>query len=183
MALMAMGNTLGFNSPMMGMTYQTKQYNELKKEYDEFLEKFKAIGDLQKGDKLARDDKHIYFIHAKNTYFLHLRRWWGNQGRVFTFNYLDEDFSKFMKYLDKILASLDVTYDNRYTELSNSIRVLANNIMTGLYNLKATYPQEEKLLCKIDSIILSLIDFKNSMNEKLETPNISVSRRDRALSD
>ena len=180
---MAMGSTLGFNSPIMGITYQTKQYNKLKEEYDEFIEKFKKIGDLQKGDKLARNEKQVYYIHTKDMYFLQLRRWWENQGRTFTFSYLDEDFSKFMKYLDKILASLDMTYDNRYIELAKSTRVLANNIMTGLYNLKTTYPQEEKLLCKIDSIILSIIDFKNSMNEKLETPNTSVSRYGRALSD
>ena len=42
--------------------------------------------------------------------------------------------------------------------------------MNGLYNLKLTYKNEvnedgKKLICKIDSIIFTLIDFKNEMNE------------------
>ena len=45
-----------------------------------------------------------------------------------------------------------------------------NELFTGLYNLKLTYKNEvnedgKKLICKIDSIIFTLIDFKNEMNE------------------
>ena len=55
--------------------------------------------------------------------------------------------------------------------------------MTGLYTLKNTYPTEAKLICKIDSIILSLIDFKTSIGEKLEIKMPIAEQRQRALSD
>ena len=52
--------------------------------------------------------------------------------------------------------------------MGKNLKDLANSLMTGLYTLKKTYPTEAKLICKIDSIILSLIDFKKSIGEKLE---------------
>ena len=36
-----------------------------------------------------------------------------------------------------------------------------NEIIQGLYNLKKTYPNFKKIRCRIDSIILTVIDFKN----------------------
>jgi len=56
--------------------------------------------------------------------------------------------------------------------------------MTGLYTLKNTYPFEKNLICKIDSIILSLIDFKASLGEKLaiKIPEITPNRA-RAFSE
>jgi len=72
-----------------------------------------------------------------------------------------------MKYLDTILTNLEITYEVRYRELGKKLKDLANSLMTGLYTLKNTYPYEKELICKIDSIILSLIDFKTSLGEKL----------------
>ena len=37
-----------------------------------------------------------------------------------------------------------------------------DSIMPGLYHLKKTYPEESNLVAKIDSIIVTLIDFKDS---------------------
>ena len=56
--------------------------------------------------------------------------------------------------------------------------------MTGLYTLKNTYPYEKELICKIDSIILSLIDFKASLGEKLsiKLPQLTPARN-RAFSE
>ena len=84
-----------------------------------------------------------------------------------------------MNYLDKILNILNITHDGRYKILGKNLKDLANSVMTGLYTLKNTYPKEKKLICKIDSIIMSLIDFKKSIGEKLET----IPRRHRAFSD
>ena len=70
-----------------------------------YLEKFAEISKLQEGDKLARDSSGVYYRHEKGLYFIQLRRWWTKQGRSHTFNHLDEDFSKLMKFLDKLLNS------------------------------------------------------------------------------
>jgi len=81
------------------------------------------------------------------------------------------------------LNILNVTYDNRYRLLGKNLKDLANSLMAGLYTLKKTYPTEVKLICKIDSIILSLIDFKTSIGEKLEIQLPLTAQRQRAFSD
>lgn len=179
---MAMSETLGLNSPIQ-MKLRQQEFQNLQDEYDSYSTKFHEICELEDGDKLARDNSGVYYKHTKGEYFVQLRRWLTNQGRSQTFNYLDEDFSKFMKFLDKVLNMFNITYDNRYRLLGKNLKVLANSLMTGLYTLKKTYPEEVKLICKIDSIILSLIDFKTSIGEKLEIQLPSVTQRQRAFSD
>ena len=180
---MAMSENLGLNSQIQQMNFRQQEFKELQDEYDSYSTKFKEIGELEDGDKLARDSSGVYYRHTKEEYLVQLRRWWTSQGRSHTFNHLDEDFSKFMKFLDKVLNSLNVRYDNRYRLLGKNLKDLANSLMTGLYTLKKTYPTEVKLICKIDSIILSLIDFKTSIGEKLEIQMSFVPQRQRAFSD
>ena len=179
---MAMSETLGLNSTMQ-TNFRQQEFQELQDAYDSYSTKFKEIGELEEGDKLARDSSGVYYRHTNGEYFVQLKRWWTKQGRSHTFNHLDEDFSKFMKYLDKVLNILKMTYDSRYRLLGKNLKDLANSLMTGLYTLKKTYPTEAKLICKIDSIILALIDFKTSIGEKLEIQLPSVTQRQRAFSD
>jgi len=176
---MAMSETLGLNK----LNFRQQEFKELQDAYDSYSTKFKEIGELEEGDKLARDSSGVYYRHTNGEYFVQLKRWWTKQGRSHTFNHLDEDFSKFMKYLDKVLNILKMTYDGRYRLLGKNLKDLANSLMTGLYTLKKTYPTEVKLICKIDSIILALIDFKTSIGEKLEIQLPSVTQRQRAFSD
>ena len=176
---MAMSEKLGLNT----LNFRQQEFKELQDEYHSYSTKFKEIGELEEGDKLARDSSGVYYRHTNGEYFVQLKRWWTKQGRSHTFNHLDEDFSKFMKYLDKVLNILKMTYDGRYRLLGKNLKDLANSLMTGLYTLKKTYPTEVKLICKIDSIILALIDFKTSIGEKLEIQIPSVTQRQRAFSD
>jgi len=180
---MALSKNLGLNSPIQQTNFRQQEFKELQDEYESYSIKFKNIGELEDGDKLARDSSGVYYIHTKEVYFVQLRRWWTNQGRTHTFNHLDEDFMKFMKYLDKVINSLNITYDNRYRLLGKNLKDLANSLMTGLYTLKKTYPKEAKLICKIDSIILALIDFKKTIGEKLAIHLPAVQQRQRAFSD
>ncbi len=180
---MKLGGALGLSPNFQQMNLIRTELMKNEKLYEMYLEKFAEIGELQDGDKLARDSSGVYYRHEKGEYLVQLRRWWTNQGREHTFQHLD-DFTEFMKYLDTILTNLEITYEVRYRELGKKLKDLANSLMTGLYTLKNTYPAEKELICKIDSIILSLIDFKTSLGEKLSinvplyTPN-----RNRAFSE
>jgi hypothetical protein len=155
----------------------SNKYSELNNNYENFKSRLLEIGNIESGDKLARDNNKVYFLHKKNEWFLQARRWWGNQGRKFTFKHLDEDFTEYMKFLDKILGSLIFSLDARYINLAKKVRELSDSIMSGLYKLKSTYPEEKELICKIDSIILAIIDYKSSVSEKLNV------KRVRAFSD
>ena len=179
---MAIGGSLGINQQFSKINFRENELKELQQTYENYKIQFEEIGKLKDGDKLARDTSNVYYRHSKDMYLVQLRRWWLDQGRDFTFTFLDEDFTKFMKYLDKVLSCIDTTFDNRYKQLAKDLKDLANNVMTGLYTLKKTYPEEKELSCKIDSIILSLIDFKNSIGEKLEIVSVVI-KRQRALSD
>ena len=181
---MKLGGALGLSPNFQQMNQIKQELEENEKLYDMYKNKFEEIGKLQDGDKLARDASGIYYRHVKGEYFVQLRRWWTNQGRAHTFSHLDEDFTEFMKYLDTILRNLEITYEVRYRELAKKLKDLANSLMTGLYTLKNTYPSEKELICKIDSIILSLIDFKTSLGEKLNVklPYIAP-MRNRAFSE
>ena len=181
---MKLGGALGLSPNFQQMNLIRAQLEENEKLYEMYKNKFEEIGKLQDGDKLARDSSGVYYRHEKGIYFIQLRRWWTNQGRTHTFSHLDEDFTEFMKYLDTILRNLEITYEVRYRELAKKLKDLANLLMTGLYTLKKTYPSEKDLICKIDSIILSLIDFKTSLGEKLniKLPYIAPPRN-RALSE
>ena len=184
MALMKLGGVLGLSPNFQQMNLIRTELENNEKLYEMYLEKFAEISKLQDGDKLARDTSGVYYRHEKGLYFIQLRRWWTNQGREHTFQHLDEDFTEFMKYLDSILTNLEITYEVRYRELGKKLKDLANSLMTGSYTLKKTYPEEKDLICKIDSIILSLIDFKAGLGEKLaiNLPQITPNRH-RAFSE
>ena len=170
-----------FISSQLTTSINDIKFETLQNKFIDYEKKLSIIEELKEGDKLARSNNKIYFIHGKNEWFVQPRRWWSNQGREKTFQHLDEDFSEFMKYLNEILQSLIFVYENRYKDLAKSVRKCADGIITGLYNLKKTYPEEKKLLCKIDSIILTLIDFKSGVSEKLYT--VGKIERKRADSD
>jgi len=103
-----------------------------------------------------------------------ITRWWYSEGREKTVAYLDEDFTKFMKYLDKILSNIDCDPTGLYVRLVNEIRDFINLIIQGLYNLKKTYPEFVKMVAKVDSIILTLLDFKEKTDSYLERKKQNV---------
>ena len=168
MALAAISEKLGIPHNFQQLNIVLMQLEKNEKIYELYKIKFYEITKLKEGDKLARDNSGVYYRHEKGEYFVQLRRWWENQGRKQTFNHLDEDFTGFMKYLDNFLGNLGLSNDPRYEKLGNKLKELANLLMSGLYSLKSTYPEEKELICKVDSIILSLIDFKTSLVEKLK---------------
>jgi len=177
MALLAITRDICFHIPI---NFRQKEFNEMNDQFNLYVDKFEEICKLEIGDKLARDISGVYYRHIHGSYFIQLRRWWTCQGRHHTFNYLDEDFTKFMVFLDKTMNYINITFDIRYRQLAKNLRDLANSLMTGLYRLKKTYLHEKELSCKIDSIIMSLIDFKNDIGEKLDSP---ISRKLRGNSE
>ena len=169
MAISSIIATTNSSPQLSSLNINDENFKKLEEEFLNFEKNMFIISEVEEGDKLARSTSGIYFIHRKNEWFVQPRRWWGNQGRKQTFNHLDEDFTKFMKYLDKILESLIFILDTRYNNLAKNVIKMVDNLITGLYNLKKTYPEEKELICKIDSIILSMIDFKREYNSKNNT--------------
>lgn len=142
-----------------------KHIEDLEKQFTGFKNRLQCIGNITCGDKLSRGSDKLYYIHTKDMMFNGVRRWWTSQSRDKIVEYLKEDFESFMNFLDGLLRLLQLTYSSRVFDLSENILELVNRIIFGLYNLKETYPGEKKVICQVDSIILTLIDFKANLNE------------------
>ena len=54
------------------------------------------------------------------------------------------------------------------------IRKFIDDILPGLYSLKNTYPCTKEIIAKVDSIILTLIDFKNKTEDYINQKNKGI---------
>tara|TARA_B110000261_G_scaffold40439_1_gene47298 strand:- start:514 stop:1074 length:561 start_codon:yes stop_codon:yes gene_type:complete len=164
---------------------KTKEINSLdnyRRVLENYKEKLDIFNDLEVGIKLGKTNKTTeikeindteykeliitdeYYIF-ENTSLQKWARWWYSENREKTFNYLDKDFTKVIKFLDKIKEN--TSYFNIKTQISllKEINSFINKIIPGLYNLKKTYIENIKMKAKIDSIILVLIDFKGEIKK------------------
>ena len=49
--------------------------------------------------------------------------------------------------------------------MAKDVREFIDSILPGLYSLKKTYPGTKEIIAKVDSIILTLIDFKDKTED------------------
>ena len=146
----------------------------LKKDFEKHHRNLTIFLYIKEGDKMGKaNDKYTLYRAGRSQTWA---RWWYGENRKLTLNYIDVDFTLFVKYLDTLLAMKTVSSIPHYKTLVDDTVEFINNIIPGLYNLKKTYHDYDKLICKIDSIILILIDFKDKIGEKSE-PKINVLRR------
>ena len=129
------------------------------------LEIFK---DLQEGEKLGKqinsEGKPEYYKVSHYT-GIQVSRWYYGEGRMKTVEYLENDFSDFMKFLDDLLKNLEVDPFCQYAKMAKDVREFIDDILEGLYSLKKTYPGVKEMIAKVDSIILTLIDFKDKTED------------------
>ena len=128
----------------------------------------------EKEDKKGGEKYDIYYIFDIG-YFQKLSRWWYSENREKTKKYITEDFSKFVKYLNEVknmysYYSLNIYYKN----LLKRIHSFINKITPGLYNLKKTYTDNKEIKAQVDSIILTMLDFKNETEIKEAKPSKSI---------
>jgi|UniRef100_A0A6C0BZC0 hypothetical protein len=140
-----------------------------------FKNTLEIITRIKEGDKLSKTD--IYYIDEIGM-VQKIKRWWWNQNRKKTFDDLNSDFTKFADFLDKLLMNFKPV-NKKYIALCKEIILFINDLMIGLYNLKTTYPDYKEIRCKIDSIILTLIDFKENYVEtkRIKNSNSEISQR------
>ena len=146
------GDTIKF------LTYEQKTNKEIKN----FMTKFDIFKNIEIGDKIGKYTSGKYYI-VKAGYTQTFWRYWYQENRENTWKYLDEDFNEFVMYLDRIL--LKVNLNKFYKNCIFNLLMFINDIIQGLYNLKKTYIDTKKLVSKVDSIILILIDFKDKVND------------------
>ena len=170
-------NSLMRNNP--GVDLEEEEYEE---EFTKFQSQFEEISNIKKDDKIGRDSDGNYYLFASSM-FQKLTRWVYRENREWTFKYLDEDFTNFMKLLDKIIQKYNLKHTKTMEKFISKITAFIDNIMTGLYNLKKTYPESSNLVAKIDSIIVTLIDFKDTTRKSINITIVQNVLRQRAFSE
>jgi len=170
-------NSLMRNNP--GVDLEEEKFEE---EFTQFQTKFEEIPKINENDKIGRDNDGKYYIF-ESSMFQKLTRWFYRENREWTFKYLDEDFTKFMKLLDKIIQKYNLKYTLSMEKLIGKITEFIDSIMPGLYKLKKTYPEGSNLVAKIDSIIVTLIDFKDNTRKSTNVNIVNHVLRQRAFSE
>ena len=145
----------------------------LKNTLEENKKRLKIFEDLKEGEKLGRveeivDDKKVISYYKEEAYRGQwIARWWYGEGRLKTISYLDEDFTEFCKFLDEMIEKSSVDPFCNYVKITKDTRDFINQILPGLNNLKKTYNDCVEMVAKVDSIILTLLDFKEKTNESV----------------
>ena len=184
------------NSPIMKKSIDNERNFpiQLKKKFYKLRMKLNAIKELKENEKLGKDSKNNYVVF-QNGYFQQTIRWWYGENRGETVKYLDGDFDGYMRFLDEMCYYLQKDILGVYFKFGEQIRDYNNDLMKGLYVLKKTYEnsggENKDIIAKIDSIILTLIDFKDKLikfkktNDKqyVSFQSMNMLKRDRYYSD
>lgn len=150
---------------------------KMKEEFEKNKSNLEIFKDLKENEKLGKQinskgEAEYYKVQEYSG--LWLSRWWNNEGRLKTVEYLDTDFSDFMKFLDELLKNLEMDPFCKYAKMSIRVRKFIDSILPGLYSLKKTYPDTKKMSAKVDSIILTLIDFKDKTEDYVQQKNKGI---------
>lgn len=147
---------------------QTLKFETYKKQFNDIKNTINIYTHIEIGEKIGKDISNGYYIFPA-TYYQLISRWWWSENRSKTIIYLNDDFDKFVNLLDNIYDDMNYTknnkllYDNLLRYTKREIIPFINELILGLYNLKQTYIDCKKIKAKIDSIILTFIDYKNKI--------------------
>ena len=141
---------------------------DLKNTFTEHKNKLDILTSLEVGEKIGKYDNKFYKF--SNSYTQQPKRWWYNESRDTTISYFDKDLGEYINFLDKLLLKIDDDALALYKDFSNEVKDFNSSLITGLYNLKKTYNEQwtivkekNKIVSKIDSVIMTLIDFKDKI--------------------
>ena len=110
----------------------------LTEELEKFIAIFNILTIIKVGDKIGKHDNKYYIEETGR--LQKFRRWWNGESRRKTFTYLDEDFTKFFKFCNKIKNEI-TTQTINFTTYNTKLLKIITDIIPGLYNLKKTYEE------------------------------------------
>jgi len=138
------------------------------------LEIFKELKEGEKLGKQINSEGKPEYYKVSHYMGIQFSRWYYGEGRAKTVEYLEEDFSNFMKFLDDLLKNLEVDPFCQYAKMAKDVREFIDTILPGLYSLKKTYPDTKEMIAKVDSIILCLCDFKDKTDDYINQKNKGI---------
>ena len=168
-----MFNAIMHQSIKLNKLTASKNENKLlTQNFDELYNKLSLLTTIKVEEKIGKINGEYFIFY--NNWRRQLWRWVYSENRDNTFNYLEDDFNMFFQFLDQVLDVLK-NNTNKYIfkPLIIKINLFIKKIIKGLYKLKKTYYDSDVLKNKIDSIIITLIDFKEESTKFLDIKYIS----------
>ena len=161
--------------------------DELETNFENIKKTLNIFINMKRGDKIMKTfdcSKNVSYYTIGTENWQKTLRWWHGEDRNKTIDYLDSEFTDFAKFLDKVLFNMKQHNVLKYFSLALEVSRFINDILPGLYSLKETYEDYEKMKTKVDSIITTLIDYKDQVelyknqnkNKRHSTPNMTVKR-------
>ena len=143
---------------------------DLKREFEIYQINLDIFIGLEIGTKIGKYNNDINGEYEKYdpSYYQKITRWYYAENRFKTIDYVNHDFNNLTTFLQKVLNKLEDDKFNLYGSIVKEINVFVKEIIKGLYNLKKTYGDYKKMEATIDSIILTLLDFKKNSENLLE---------------
>ena len=144
---------------------KSQEIENLEKEFEQQKDILSIFKTMKMGDKIMKlqDCSNNSYYIVGNDDWQRTKRWWAGEDRTKTINYLDQEFQNFKKYLDKVLYNMKEYNLLKYYTLALDVSRFINEILPGLYSLKETYADFEEMIHKVDSIITTLIDYKDQV--------------------
>ena len=140
---------------------------DLQASFDEHQEKLNIFLQLEEGEKIGKDQDEKYYKFSNSYGQLAMRYWYG-ENREKTIKYLDKDLGEYMSFLDRLIDKIEQDILGVYKNFGSKVKDYNGELIKGLYVLKETYNNQKfttsdkkNVVAKIDSIILTLIDFKD----------------------
>ena len=129
---------------------------------------------IKDGEKIGKDSEGKYYIFS-NSYVQLATRWWYEENRSNTIKYIDEDLGNYMNFLDTLMNKIEDDVLGIYKKFGIRVKEYNTDLINGLYILKKTYENQKwsysdpkQIIAKIDSVILTLIDFKDKIDIQKE---------------
>ena len=121
----------------------------------------------EKEEKEEKDENISKYYLIKSGTMQPIWRWWYGESQENTFKYIEDEMNAFIKFLDDVLRlSEKYFYYSTFQKFVETINALITDILPGLYSFKQTYPKYQELISLVDSVILTLLDFKNTSKVK-----------------
>lgn len=163
---------------MLSTLKKTSPYStfplDLQETFNEKQEKLEIYVNIKDGEKIGKSNNGKYYVFS-NSYTQQAMRWWYEEDRSKTIEYIDQDLGEYINFLDKLIDKIENDVLGIYKSFGSKVKSYNTDLIQGLYILKKTYEghqftfkENKEIIAKIDSVILTLIDFKDRITTTTE---------------
>lgn len=138
----------------MALAYKISDVIDLSNDFDE---KLNVLVGLNEYEKLVLYEKKLY-LDSNFSFMQPVTRWWSNQNRIYTINYLEEEITTFFNFLTFVrgahnsVKTANIEREQLLTIYEKHL-IACGKYIDGLNALCVTYETDENIVNKIKKIV------------------------------